>query len=312
MQTSALQAPVAFFVFRRPDTTRRVFEAISKARPSRLLLIADGPRDSRPEEAEACEEVRKIVTQVDWPCDVTTNFADRNLGCGERVISGLDWVFSLVDEAIILEDDCLPDLSFFPFCQELLDRYRGDCRIASITGTSLGVRHLKSNYSYYFSQLGGIWGWATWKSQWRRFDGRLSDWPSLKSENILSEVFDHPGAVSYWTKVFDGLYDGIGPDTWDYQWFYSRLRDNALNIVPTVNLVANIGFGADATHTFVPQPHVMPDSTAINFPLRHPKSFIPLRRVDRHVLNLNVESLFQRSAGRVRRLAKRLLVVPSQ
>lgn len=306
MQKSALQAPVAFFVFRRPDTTRRVFGAIAKARPARLLLIADGHRAGRAGEAEACKEVREIVTRVDWPCEVATNFADRNLGCGERVISGLDWVFSLVDEAIILEDDCLPDLSFFLFCQELLERYRGDCRIASITGSNLGERYIKTEYSYFFSQLGGIWGWATWKLQWQKFDRTLSDWPRLKRENMLSEVFDHPRAVSYWTRVFDGMHDGSGPDTWDYQWFYTRLKNSALNIIPRVNLISNIGFGAGATHTMEPQPHVMPPSTVIDFPLRHPSSFIPLRSFDRHVLDLNIESFLRRTSGRIRRLAKRL------
>lgn len=306
MQTNALQAPVAFFVFRRPDTTRRVFEAIAKAQPTRLLLIADGPRPGRAGEAEACEEVRKIVTRVDWPCEVTTNFADRNLGCGERVISGLNWVFSLVEEAIILEDDCLPDLSFFPFCQELLERYRGDCRIASITGSNLGERYLKTEYSYFFSQLGGIWGWATWKWQWQKFDRTLAEWPRLKRENMLSEVFDHPGAVSYWTRVFDGMHDGTGPDTWDYQWFYTRLTNNSLNIIPRFNLVSNIGFGAEGTHTMEPDPRLTPFAKSIEFPLQHPGSFLPLRSVDQHILELNLEPAGKRIAGRVRRVVRRL------
>ena len=141
------ETPVALFVFNRPHTTRRVFEAIAKVRPARLLLVADGPRPDRQDEAEACQQVREIIGRVDWPCDIDTNFADSNLGCQERVVSGLDWVFSLVEDAIILEDDCLPDLSFFPFCQDLLKEYRGDSRIAYISGTNLTEKHCKTTAS---------------------------------------------------------------------------------------------------------------------------------------------------------------------
>jgi len=212
----------------------------------------------------------------------------------------------LVDEAIILEDDCLPDLSFFPFCQELLERYRGDCRIASITGSNLGERYVKTEYSYFFSQLGGIWGWATWKLQWQKFDRTLADWPRLKRENMLSEVFDHPGAVSYWTRVFDGMHDGTGPDTWDYQWFYTRLKNNSLNIIPHFNLVSNIGFGADGTHTMEPDFRLTPLAKSIEFPLQHPASFLPLRSVDRRILALNLEPTGRRIAGKVRRVMRRV------
>jgi hypothetical protein len=302
MQTKALQAPVAFFVFRRPDTTRRVFEAIAKARPARLLLIADGPRDGRAGEAEACEQVRKIITNVDWPCEVIANFSDRNLGCGERVISGLDWVFSLVDEAIILEDDCLPDLSFFPFCQELLERYRGDCRIASITGTNLGERHLKTEYSYYFSQLGGIWGWATWKSQWLRYDRTLEDWPRLKQDRTLYEIFDDARAVSYWTRVFDAMHEKRAPDTWDYQMFFTRMKHNALSVIPSLNLVTNIGFGGEATHTAAASASLMRPAKTMGFPLKHPSSFVPLRSVDRRMQNLNSPPMIERLIRKVRYL----------
>ncbi len=200
MQTETFETPVVLFVFNRPHTTRRVFEAIAQVRPARLLLVADGPRQDKAGEAEACQQVREIVSHVDWPCDVSTNFAESNLGCQERVISGLDWVFSLVEEAIILEDDCLPDLSFFPFCQELLERYRGDSRIAYITGTNLVEKYLNTDESYFFSQIGGIWGWATWRSEWQRYDRHLEDWPELRKRKCSQKIFDQPKAVTYWTR----------------------------------------------------------------------------------------------------------------
>jgi hypothetical protein len=307
MQTKTFETPVAFFVFNRPHTTRSVFEAIAKIRPARLLLIADGPRPDKAGEAEACQQVREVVGRVDWPCDVSTDFAASNLGCKERIISGLDWVFSLVQEAIILEDDCLPDLSFFSFCQELLERYRGDNRVASITGTNLVERYLNTEDSYYFSQLGGIWGWATWRSEWQRYDRHLEDWPKLKEDKMLSEIFDHPKAVTYWTEIFDAVHGNRGPNTWDYQWFYTRLKNNALNIIPRVNLVSNIGFGLDATHTVEVDSRLIQPTKTIEFPLRHPSSFIPLRSVDHHQLDLSWAPSLQRASGKIRRIAKRLI-----
>jgi hypothetical protein len=305
MQTETLQVPVAFFVFKRPDTTRQVFEAISRVRPAKLLLIADGARQDREGEAEACRQVREIVAHVDWPCEVYRNFAESNLGCQERIISGLDWAFSLVEEAIILEDDCLPDLSFFPFCQELLEKYRGDSRVASISGTNLVEKYLNTEASYYFSQLGGIWGWATWSSQWRRYDRNLRDWPKLREEKWLAEIFDQPRAVAFWTSVFDMMHEHRGPNTWDFQWLYIRLKEDMLTIVPRVNLVANIGFGDGATHTMGSDARFISSASAIEFPLRHPASLVPLRSVDCRVQKLFEVPILKRIGERIRRIAGR-------
>jgi hypothetical protein len=281
MVSNLFETPVALFVFNRPDTTRKVLEAISVARPAKLLLIADGPRPGKPGEEEACRQVRDIVGRVDWPCEVVRNFADRNLGCQERIISGLDWVFSQVEEAIILEDDCLPGVSFFPFCQELLNKYRGDDRINYISGDNFAAERLKADASYYFSRIGGIWGWATWRSEWARYDRYLSDWPKLRSEGMLEEIFDERKAVAHWTRIFDSMHEKKGPNTWDYQWVYTGFKNNSLIAVPSVNLVTNIGFGVDATHaTDVDARFVLP-STRMEFPLRHPASFVPLRSLDR-------------------------------
>jgi hypothetical protein len=307
MQTETFEIPVAFFVFNRRETTRRVFEAISKIRPARLLLVADGPRPDKVGEAEACQEVREIISHVDWPCYVCTNFAATNLGCQERVISGLDWVFSLVEEAIILEDDCLPDLSFFPFCQELLERYRGDSRIAYISGANLVEKHLKTAASYYFSQIGGIWGWATWRSEWERYDRYLKDWPQLRSEGMLEEIFDEPQAVAYWTRIFDAMHENKGPNTWDYQWLYTCMKNNSLIAVSKSNLIANIGFGQGATHTIEEDARFMLPTTPMKFPLKHPSSVHPLRSIDRRqVHDLFLMSILNRVARKARHVANRI------
>lgn len=304
MQMSALQTPVALFVFRRADTTRRVFQAIAKARPAKLFLIADGPRDGRAEEAEACDEVRKIITRVDWPCEVVTNFSSNNLGCRERMISGLNWVFSQVEEAILLEDDCLPDPSFFPFCQELLERYRGDTRVAYVCGCNLVERYVNTADSYYFSRIGGIWGWATWRSEWQRYDRNLSDWPELRRQRRLAEILDEPKAIEFWTQIFDAMHENRGPDTWDYQWLYTTLKNNSLTIVPRVNLVANLGFGEGATHTTEADSRFMLPAASLDFPLTHPSNFIPLRSLDqRRIQDMLPPSMLHRVSRKLRRVA---------
>jgi hypothetical protein len=308
MEARTFETPVVLFVFKRPDTTHRVFEAIAQIRPARLLLVADGPRPGKPGEAEACQQVRDIVGRVDWTCEVSTNFSENNLGCGERMISGLNWVFSLVEEAIILEDDCLPDASFFPFCQELLERYRGDDRIAYISGDNFVARYMKSADSYYYSRIGGTWGWATWRSEWRRYDRHLSDWPELRKQRMLEEIFDEPKAVAYWTHIFDAMHKNKPLDIWDYQWTYTHLKNNALTIVPRVNLVANIGFGEGATHTTVSDPRSMIPASSMEFPLRHPVSYIPMCSLDRRrVRYMFPPSILHRILHKIHRVASRLL-----
>jgi hypothetical protein len=307
MQAETFETPVVLFVFNRPHTTRRVFEEIAKVKPARLLLVADGPRADKPGEVEACQQVLEIISRVDWPCDVSTNFASCNFGCQERIISGLDWVFSLVVEAIIFEDDCLPDPSFFPFCRELLERYRGDRRVASISGTNLVSSYLNTPASYFFSQLGGNWGWATWRSEWQHFDRQMEKWPELKQARALSEIFGDGKTAAYWTRIFDDMYENNGRNAWDYQWMYTHLKNNSLTIIPRVNLVSNIGFGKDATHTRGVDPRLTPPRTALEFPLNHPSHFIPLRSMDRHFQDLLTPPIFHRVSSEIRRVAGRLL-----
>lgn len=236
--------PVALFLFNRPDLTRQVFDAIRAARPSRLLLVADGPR--RPAEKVACEAARAIAQAVDWECEVLTNFSKGNLGCMRRLSSGLDWIFHICEEAIILEDDCLPSPSFFPYCRELLDLYRNDERVSLIGGTNL--LPTAGATSYFFSRYGSIWGWASWRRAWRAYDVDMKAWPAFRDAGLLRAAFPNPEEFRYWTAMFDGMY-AKSIDTWDYQWFFTRLSQGGLSTVPNVNLVSNLGFRGDATHT---------------------------------------------------------------
>ncbi len=171
---------------------------------------------------------------------------------------------------------------------------------------NLVEKYLNTEASYFFSHLGGNWGWATWRSEWQSFDSELEGWPKLRNGKILSEIFDQPKAVAYWTRIFDMMYENRGPNTWDYQWLYSRLKNNALTIVPRVNLVANIGFGPGATHTMQADLRLTQPARAVEFPLKHPTSFIPLRSVDRRLQRLYYVGLFRRVFGKIRRIVAHL------
>jgi hypothetical protein len=296
----SLETPVVFLVFNRPRATRVVFDAIAEVRPAQLLIVADGPRPTRPGEADLCREVRTVVERIDWPCQVRTNFAVENLGCKERVISGLDWAFSLVEEAIILEDDCLPDATFFLFCQQLLARYRGDSRIAMISGNNFVEQDISVDSSYFFTRVAHIWGWATWRSAWQLYDRHLERWPEIKQTDLLMDIFGSRRLASHWSHIFDRMHANTGPNTWDYQWAYTIFVNNALSAAPQVNLVQNIGFGVDATHTIVADPNHSVAAKSIEFPLRHPVMMMPSRRLDRRDQMLSLPPL--RPARAIRKL----------
>jgi hypothetical protein len=279
-----MKTAVALIIFKRPHTTERVFEAIRQAKPPKLFVIADGPRPDHEGEAEKCQATRAIIDKVDWDCEVLTNFSDINLGCGRRLPTGLDWVFSQVEEAIILEDDCVPDPTFFPFCDELLKKYKHDTRISLISGQNVQFGKKRNNYSYYFSRHILCWGWATWRRSWQNFDMNMKLWPEIKSENFLRDILIEPAAVKHWNKIFQSVYDNPQDKIWDYQWVFACWVQNSLGIIPNVNLVSNIGFGADSTH-FQSLKKINPyqdmQRLAIDFPLNHPPFVIRDDKADR-------------------------------
>jgi len=265
-----LRTPVAFLIFNRPDTTATVFAAIAKARPATLLVVADGPRDSRPGEESLCAAARAIVDRVDWPCEVLTNFSDHNLGCRRRVSSGIDWVFSLVEEAIFLEDDCLPDPTFFPFCEEMLERYRTDSRVMHIGGTNFQGTSRVSEESYYFSRHVHVWGWASWRRAWRHYDVDMRAWTWARATGRVADILSTPMERRAFTSLFDRVARGQ-IDTWDTQWTLACRANHALSIVPSRNLISNIGFRGDATHTSDSgHPVATMPTSPLALPLTHP------------------------------------------
>lgn len=265
-----LTTPVAFIVFNRPDTTERVFAEIAKAKPPKLLVVGDGPRASRQGEAEKVAATRAIIQRVDWDCEVLTNFAETNLGCKKRVSSGIDWVFEQVEEAIILEDDCLPDPTFFRFCQEMLERYRHDQRIGIISGDNFQFGRSYGRDSYYFSKYVHIWGWATWRDRWvGHYDVTLAKWPHIRDERRLVDMVGDAREAAYWHNIFERVYAG-GIDTWDYQWVFTNWLEGRINVMPLINLISNIGFGPNATHTKEDGRLANMRCENMVFPLRHP------------------------------------------
>jgi hypothetical protein len=247
----------------------KVFEQIKKCKPSRLFIAADGPAEGAVKDEEKCMQSRKIIEQIDWHCEVDTLFREKNLGCKVAVSSGIDWFFSNVEKGIILEDDTLPNLSFFRFCEELLEYYNDDDRIMMISGDNFQFGKMPLKYSYYFSRYTHIWGWATWRRAWRYNDIDMKLWPELMDSEALVEILGNKKEASYWTKIFSNAYSG-NRDAWGYCWLLACWLQNGLNIIPSVNLISNIGFGYGSTHTRVKNNRANLENIEIRFPLSHP------------------------------------------
>lgn len=309
----SLATPVAFFVFNRPAPTARVLEAIRAARPATLLVIADGPRRGRAGEAELCRGVRELILSgADWNPRLLTHFADENLGCRRRISSGLDWTFSQVEEAIIIEDDCLPDPTFFRFAADLLEHYRNDTRIGVISGDNFQPQPLNSPASYYFSKYNHCWGWATWRRAWKFYDDEMKSWPALRDAGWLEGLFPRREYSGYWR----GLFDQVAKrqiDTWDYPWTFACWSQSLMTILPRANLVTNIGFGPDATHTQSHDPgqHLLP-ARPMTFPLVHP-AVVTLNHAADDYSQAHVfgEAKLKTLPARLRRLRRKLGGRPS-
>jgi hypothetical protein len=276
-----LKTAVLFMLFNRLDTTKQVFEAIRRAKPPRLYVAADGPRDSKPDEDNKVKAVRDyVIGHIDWDCEVKTLFREKNLGCKYAVSGSIDWFFENEEMGIILEDDCLPHPSFFRFCEELLERYREDERIGIISGDNFqfGKRH--TDDSYYFSRYTHIWGWASWRRTWQKYDVAMKQWPSIKMNGLLSDILQYKKLVKYWNDIFEDVFNNK-IDTWDYQLNFACLINSMLNIMPNNNLISNIGFGANASRTTKINKFSAMPVLEMRFPLLYPNVIIRDALADR-------------------------------
>ena len=281
MSLFQISSPIVFIIFNRPSLTKSVFDVISKVKPSSLFVIADGPRSDNQLDLSYCKLARSVIDTVDWPCEVIKNFSDINLGCKRRISSGLDWVFQQVESAIILEDDCLPHPTFFRYCEELLNKYRNDTRVFSISGDNFQFGRHRIQDSYYFSHYHHCWGWATWRRAWQFYDVEMKLWPYVRDSGLLYNILDNSFAVRYWSKKFQAVYDNE-IDTWDFPFTFACWIQNGLNILPKANIVSNIGFEKGGMHnTYRKNPYANMQTEAISFPLRHPQFMIRDRQADR-------------------------------
>lgn len=244
--------PVLLIMFNRPDYALRVFEQIRMAQPLSLFLAVDGARATKPAETDLVWQCQEIANRVDWPCKVHTLFRHENKGCKQAVSEAIDWFFSEVEAGIILEDDCLPDPTFFTFCADLLTRYASDNRVMHIGGANLAAGHWWGSDSYLFTKVCHVWGWASWRRAWQQYNLAMTTYPDQRDALLSQQVTDKASRM-YWRQAFDDVYANK-IDTWDYQWVYSIWVAEGLCVVPVNNLITNIGFDERATHTRVNTP----------------------------------------------------------
>jgi hypothetical protein len=310
----SMDTPLLLIAWRRPHTLRLVIDAIRPVAPTRLYVACDGPNPDRPGEAEKVAAARAVIEhEIDWPCQIERLYSDVNQGCRLGVSRAITWFFEQVEEGIILEDDCVPHPDFFPYCSTLLERYRHDTRVWCISGSNFQNGQLRGDGSYYFSRYSHCWGWATWRRCWQNYDADLSSWPALRDSGLLQTIFEDPLERTYWNTIWQRLLDEGVPDSWAYRWTFTCLSNSGLTSLPIYNLVSNVGFDVDATHT--PYAHAEPGSLArfvvnnttvlpgLDGPVIHPRFVLRDVVADRFEFEYKIGGLGMR---RERRLHRRL------
>jgi hypothetical protein len=292
-------APVLFLIFNRPELTQQVFSVIRAAKPAYLFIAADGPR--RPEEAPLCDAARQITEVIDWPCHVERRYLSTNLGCKEAVHSSISWFFSKVPSGIILEDDCLPDASFFSFCTTLLDRYFTEDKVMHIAGFNpVPSQQWRAEADYTFECFGSIWGWASWARAWKHYDLNMAGWPAFRDKHLAKRCCCHAEFKAK-SALYDLVYTG-SISTWDMQWSVSRLMREGLSIIPRRNLVSNLG-GQVFTHVQNPSITGLPASS-LPPPYRSPPALLPDKVYAKQAFRYYHPSFFDRARKRLVRLIR--------
>lgn len=257
--------PVILLIYHRPDITQKVIDSIRVVQPRKVYVVADGPKNSK--DKKLCDRTRELISTIDWPCNIHKIYSRKNLGLRRRVSTGITQVFNKEEQAIIIEDDCQADPTFFRFAEELLNKYKKDERIISIAGFS--SQKSTKNTSYVFTKYVESWGWATWKRAWKNYDDDMKGWNEIQETKWLYNYLGSVLLASYWRKVFNWTKE-LMMDSWAYRWEYSAFRVKGLTAVPSNNLVKNIGFGVGATNTRLAIK--IRDVEPVKFPLIHPAS----------------------------------------
>lgn len=309
------ETPILLLIFNRPDTTKKVFDRIRDIKPRYLYVAADGARDDRPDEKDLCSQTRDIVSKIDWECNLKTLFRDKNLGCKKAVTEAINWLFQNVERGIILEDDCLPSESFFYFCEELLEYHKDNERIMHIGGNNFQFGANKTKDSYYYSIYNHIWGWATWKRAWLKYDVDVKTLPEFIRSKKIKKSFKTKQMQNFWLNNFGKVYQNQ-IDTWDYQWQYCICYNNGLAITPNTNLVANIGFDERATHTKSQNNASNLAVEDIDFPLKHPTKIKKFTKADNYTFytifekKVKLHEKVKKVVDRLKKIAKKILGKP--
>ena len=276
------KTPILFLIFNRPEITQRVFEEIKKQKPKYLFIAADGGRSQNTDDLEKCKATRDLVLNgIDWDCEVKTLFRDENLGCGIAVSQAITWFFENVEEGIILEDDCLPHSSFFGYCETLLEKYKENENVYAISGDNFQNGIQRGEASYFFSNYCHIWGWASWRRAWNSYDFSLKQLEVFKEKKLIKTIDNRTVFKNYWFTILEKVANKL-IDTWDYQLLFTIWNNGGVTVVPNVNLISNIGFGKDATHTIGESSFANMETQDIGN-ITHPKSIKVDKEADRFV-----------------------------
>lgn len=301
-----LTVPVLFLIFRQPEITRAVFEQIRAARPSKLYISADGPRPNRPDDIADCEATRAVVANVDWDCEVLTRFLPGNLGLKKAVSSALDWFFEAEEEGIILEYDCLPEPSFFPYCKTLLERYRHDQRIFSVSGSNIQASETYGNGDYYLSRFTQVWGWATWRRSWLLWRPNLENYEDFLNQKTIESIVTVKEAQNFWLKTFKSINSGENKTTWAFCLIYAQLRSGGFCVIPKNNMICNIGFGPNGTNALDANHPLSLLTTSETRTYQEPVFFIPCLEADN---SFSLKAGYSPKKSAIRVLLQRIGVV---
>ena len=271
MKSYFVKKPILLLTFNRPELTKQLLDKIKIVKPKDIFVACDGSRENVKDEDKKVNQVRKIIKEsINWECKTRFLFQENNLGCKKAVSQAIDWFFDEVEEGIILEDDCIPNVSFFRYCDELLDKYKENEKIMCITGDNFQFNNIRGDASYYFSVFSHCWGWATWRRAWKHFDVTMETFPKFQKTKQITNIFDTKKIQKYWENVFKKVYAGE-INSWAYIWMYTCWINNGLTCLPNKNLVSNMGFGSNSTHTRGDSSIANLKAEEIKFPLQHPK-----------------------------------------
>ena len=303
--TYQVKSPILFLIFNRPSETQIVFDAIKQVKPKKLYIAADGARNEKPNEYILVKNAREIINQIDWKCEVKTLFRETNLGCKLAVSGAISWFFDNEPEGIILEDDCLPSLIFFEYCDTLLDKYRLDTRIRHIGGSSMNIAPPNNNNTYYFSKLTNVWGWASWRRVWKDYDVNIKQFDSFIESSLFLNIFNNRRVTNYLINLFRLTNKGK-INTWDYQYVFCNIINNGLSILPYYNMITNIGFNLNGTHTFDNSNEFANVPTKDFEKIVHPIFIVPDVKKDIDMINKQIPTFKARAKRKVKLFLKKL------